>query len=105
MSDVADSVDEVRRAVRRRISVGADVIKMYADYRKRVMRFPPPLTDKGPDVQFPPTRGTGVPNLGATNPDYLQFSQEEMGELVQEADRAYYPVEAHCGNNDAVKMR
>ena len=103
-SDVADGVAGVRRAVRRRIGVGADVIKVYADYRKRLMRFPPPLTAKGPDVQFPPTFCPGMPGVVARSPNYLQYSQEEMNALVEEAERADCPVAAHCGSNQAVVM-
>lgn len=103
-SDVADGVDGVRRAVRRRIGVGADIIKVYADYRKRVMRFPPPLTENGPDVQFPPTCCAGLPEMEARNPNYLQFSQEEMNALVEEAERADCPVAAHCTSSTAVMM-
>ncbi len=40
-SDAGDGVDGVRRAVRRRVAEGADVIKFYADYRRKIMRFPP----------------------------------------------------------------
>ena len=103
-SDVADGVDGVRRVVRRRIGVGADVIKVYADYRRRVMRFPPPLTENGADVQFPPVCGVGISDMEARNPNYLQFSQEEMNALVDEAERADCPVAAHCVSNQAVIM-
>jgi imidazolonepropionase-like amidohydrolase len=40
IADVADGIDGVRAAVRRRIGAGADVVKVYADYRKRTLWFP-----------------------------------------------------------------
>ncbi|MCJ1387479.1 hypothetical protein MMC18_000322 [Xylographa bjoerkii] len=104
LSDVADGVDGVRAAVRRRIGMGADVIKVYADYRKRELRFPPPLTPGGPDVQFPPKNPAALVDFEAKNPNYLLYSQEEMNVLVEEANRADCPVAAHCGSNEAVKM-
>ncbi|MCJ1415583.1 hypothetical protein MMC32_001915 [Xylographa parallela] len=104
LSDVADGVDGVRAAVRRRIGRGADVIKVYADYRKRGMRFPAPLTPGGPDVQFPPTNPTALVDFEVRNPNYLLYGQEEMNALVEEANRADCPVAAHCGSNEAVRM-
>ncbi|KAK2744563.1 amidohydrolase domain containing protein [Colletotrichum kahawae] len=38
IADVCDGPADVRRAVRRRVGDGADVIKFYADYRRKVMR-------------------------------------------------------------------
>ncbi|MCJ1374243.1 hypothetical protein MMC20_005475 [Loxospora ochrophaea] len=96
-SDMADGIDGVRKAVRRRIGVGADVIKVYADYRRRVMRFP------GPDIQFPPG-GSNTVAGGPRNPNVVLWSQEELDTLVQEANLANCPVAAHCGSNEAVKM-
>ena len=103
-ADSADGVDGLRRAVRRRIGVGADIVKVYADYRRRTMRFPPPLDAKGPDVRFPPESSTSIFGSEKRNPDHLMFSQEEMNALVEEANRADCPVAAHCGSNEAVKM-
>ncbi|MCJ1380847.1 hypothetical protein MMC17_003956 [Xylographa soralifera] len=104
LSDVADGVDGVRAAVRRRIGRGADVIKVYADYRKREMRFPAPITPGGPDIQFPPTNPIAFVDFEMRNPNYLLYSQEEMNVLVEEANRADCPVAAHCGSNEAVRM-
>ncbi len=39
-ADAADGPDEIRKAVRRRIGHGADVIKFYADYRRRISGWP-----------------------------------------------------------------
>jgi imidazolonepropionase-like amidohydrolase len=88
LSDAADGVDGVRSAVRRRIAVGADIIKFYADYRRRVMRYPP--TQLYPYVSgllHPPRE---------PNPDIGAFSQEEMDMIVREAKMAKCPVAAHC---------
>lgn len=40
ISDVCDGVVGCKAAVRRRLGAGADVVKFYADYRKRELRFP-----------------------------------------------------------------
>ncbi|KAI9733815.1 MAG: hypothetical protein M1818_007082 [Claussenomyces sp. TS43310] len=90
LSDAADGTDEIIRAVRRRIAQGADVIKFYADYRRRAMRFPP--TKGG---------GGGGP---ATNEDIVAYSLEEMSALVAEAQRAGCPVAAHAASNAAVML-
>jgi len=50
ISDPADGVDGVRAAVRRRLGVGADIVKFYADYRKRQLRFPPPAWPGAPPL-------------------------------------------------------
>ena len=103
IADIADGVDGVRAAVRRRIGIGADVIKVYADYRKRVMRFPPPLVPDGQDVQFPPSNPAAMRDE-SRNPNYTLYSQEELKAIAEEAERADCPVAAHCGSNEAIKM-
>lgn len=40
ISDPCDGIYGVTAGVRRRLAAGADVIKFYADYRKRALRFP-----------------------------------------------------------------
>lgn len=40
MSDPCDGIEGVTAGVRRRLGAGADIIKFYADYRKRTLRFP-----------------------------------------------------------------
>lgn len=102
-SDVADGVDGIRAAVRRRIGAGADIVKVYADYRRRTMRFPAPITPCC-DIQFPPKDPKDIVLAEARNPNILMYSQEEMDALVAEATRANCPVAAHCGDNEAVKM-
>lgn len=93
--DAADGVDELRKAVRRRIGAGADIIKFYADYRRRIMRFPPKQQHPFiPSVLFPPADA---------NPELVCFSQEEMDAIVAEAELADCPVAAHCGGNAGVK--
>ena len=86
--DAADGPDELRKAVRRRIGHGADVIKFYADYRRRIMRFPPKQQHPYiPSVKFQPAE---------PNPDYNVFSDEEMKTIVEEARMAKAPVAAHA---------
>ncbi|KAK4192489.1 putative Xaa-Pro dipeptide hydrolase [Podospora australis] len=87
-ADVADGVDGVRAAVRRRIGEGADVIKFYADYRRKTMRFPPDVPGPDGKILFPPQR---------RNPATLAYSKEEMRAIVQEAKLAGLPVAAHAG--------
>jgi imidazolonepropionase-like amidohydrolase len=55
ISDPADGIDGVRAAVRRRLGAGADVVKFYADYRKRILRFPPSAWPGGREIMFPPS--------------------------------------------------
>lgn len=108
MADVADGVDGVRKAVRRRVGVGADVVKVYVDYQRRGMRFPPAgaAGGAGGEVQFPPAAAEGEEDMmdEARNPPVVMWSQEELDALVEEAARAKCPVAAHCGSNEAVKM-
>ena len=103
-SDVADGVDGVRAAVRRRIGVGADVVKVYADYRRRVLRFPMPLTPGGPDSRFPPSGGSTNLDVELRSPSTCLWSQEELNAVVEEASRADCPVAAHCVSDAAAKM-
>jgi imidazolonepropionase-like amidohydrolase len=87
-ADTADGVDEIRIAVRRRIAAGADIIKFYADYRRRVMRYPPAQQHPYvPGILYPPKE---------PNPNIVVFSQEEMDMIVSEAKMAKCPVAAHC---------
>ncbi|KAK4125313.1 hypothetical protein N657DRAFT_655346 [Parathielavia appendiculata] len=90
-ADVADGVDGVRAAVRRRVGEGADIIKFYGDYRRRVMRFPPDVPGPGGRVLFPPDRRD-------RNPAVALFSHEEMAAIVREARLADVPVAAHAGD-------
>lgn len=103
ISDAVDGTAGVRAAVRRQIGAGADVIKFYADYRKRQMRFPPPLAvvpgAKPTDIRYPPDRGDDT-----RNPSYAQFAQDEMNEIVREAHAARTPVAAHSQNPEVAIM-
>jgi imidazolonepropionase-like amidohydrolase len=105
LSDTADGVDgvraAVRAAVRRRLGAGADVVKFYADYRKRALRFPPSAWPGGRDVMFPPSSNLLT---GDRNPNLLQFTQEEMNEMVAEAKRGRAPIAAHAQAPEAVIM-
>ncbi|KAL2023575.1 hypothetical protein VTK56DRAFT_2183 [Thermocarpiscus australiensis] len=94
-ADVADGVSGVRAAVRRRVGDGADVIKFYADYRRKVMRFPPDVPGPGGKVLFPPAR---------RNPAVPLYSQEEMDAIVAEGRLAELPVAAHAGETRAALM-
>jgi imidazolonepropionase-like amidohydrolase len=87
-ADAVDGVEQCRQAVRRRIAAGADVIKFFADYRRRIMRSPPAQQHPYiPSVLHPPRE---------PNPDYMVFSHDEMAMIVAEAALARCPVSAHC---------
>ncbi|ETN39772.1 uncharacterized protein HMPREF1541_05998 [Cyphellophora europaea CBS 101466] len=87
-ADAVDGPEECRKAVRRRIAAGADVIKYFADYRRRIMRSPP--------AQQHPYKASVLHPPKEPNPDYMVFSQEEMNMIVQEAQLARCPAVAHC---------
>ncbi|KAH8664247.1 hypothetical protein BX600DRAFT_398339 [Xylariales sp. PMI_506] len=87
-ADAVDGVEQCRQAVRRRVAAGADIIKFFADYRRRIMRSPPAQQHPYiPSVLHPPKE---------PNPDYMVFAQEEMNMIVSEATLARCPVAAHC---------
>lgn len=98
-ADAADGPDGVRAAVRRRVGDGADVIKFYADYRRKVMRWPrdPPGAGPGGAIQFPPPPAR-------RNPAVPLYSQAEMDAIVAEARLAELPVAAHAGETRAALM-
>ncbi len=73
-ADEATGVDEVRRVVRKQIADGADWIKFYADYHRRV----------------------GAP----TTPT---FSQAEMNAIVDEARSAGLKVAAHATTSEGIR--
>ncbi|KAL2822241.1 hypothetical protein BDW59DRAFT_180911 [Aspergillus cavernicola] len=87
--EAVDGPEEARKAVRRRIAEGADVIKFFADYRRRTMRWPPAQ-------QHPYVHGVIHPPE-EPNPDVQVFDQEEMDMIVQEAKLAKCPVACHAG--------
>ncbi|KAI2615060.1 amidohydrolase [Hypoxylon sp. NC1633] len=101
ISDTGDGVVGVRAAVRRRLGAGADVVKFYADYRKKALRFPKPNWPGAKDVLFPPSDD---PFDGQRNPNILLFTQEEMNEMVAEAKRSKAPICAHAQSPEAVIM-
>ncbi|KAK1815446.1 hypothetical protein LTR12_010164 [Friedmanniomyces endolithicus] len=101
ISDPCDGVVGVRAAVRRRLGAGADLIKFYADYRKRALRFPESSWPGCPEVMFPPPQ-EGL--QGERNPNLLLFDQEEMDAIVAEAKAARAPVAAHASTAEAVTM-
>ena len=94
--EAVDGVESARVAVRRRIAAGADVIKFFADYRRRVMRYPP--------LQQHPY----IPNVlhlpAEPNPDILVFEQAEMDMIVSEAKLAKCPVACHAGTIEGAIM-
>ncbi|EXJ79496.1 hypothetical protein A1O1_08760 [Capronia coronata CBS 617.96] len=94
--EAIDGVDEARTAVRRRIAAGADIIKFFADYRRRIMRYPP--TQQHPYIASP----THPPK--DPNPDILVFAQEEMDMIVKEAAMAKAPVACHAGTIEGATM-
>lgn len=101
ISDPCDGVVGCRAGVRRRLGAGADVIKFYADYRKRALRFPESAWPGCPGVMFPPYQ-SGLE--GDRNPNLLLFDQEEMSAMVSEAKVARAPVAAHASSAEAVTM-
>lgn len=101
ISDAADGVHGVRAAVRRRVGAGADVVKFYADYRKRALRFPSGGWPGQCKVEFPPD---GDVMYGDRNPNVLLFTQEEMDAMVAEARVSGAPIAAHAQSPQAVVM-
>lgn len=95
-ADNFDGVEGARLAVRRRIAAGADVIKYFADYRRRIMRFPP--------TQQHPYVNNICPLPEEANPDILVFNQDEMDVIVQEAKLAKCPVACHAGTIEGAMM-
>jgi imidazolonepropionase-like amidohydrolase len=78
-AQLADGVDALRRAVREQLANGADVIKIYADHRRR----------------------------GASNPDMLTafptFSFDETKAIVEEAAKVGAKVAAHAYHSAAAQ--
>ncbi|KAK1985897.1 amidohydrolase [Colletotrichum cereale] len=95
ISDACDGLVGVRQAVRRRAGDGADIIKFYADYRRRVMRFPPPIQPPRDAIPFLPAD---------PNPSVVMFNQEEMDAIVQEAKLGGLPVACHAGTAKGALM-
>lgn len=111
LSDPADGAEGCRAAVRRRIGAGADVVKFYADYRKRALRFPTSAWAGAPDVQFPPGAGNAgnrgknaLELVNERNPNIPLFTQEEMNTMVHEAKISRSPIAAHAACPEAVIM-
>ncbi|KAH8662001.1 hypothetical protein BX600DRAFT_465269 [Xylariales sp. PMI_506] len=95
-SDPGDGPDGVRQALRRRVAEGCDIIKFYADYRRKIMRFPPGQQHPYKlGIQFPPDD---------PNPAVPLFTQEEMNTIVEEARLAELPVAAHATGLKAAMM-
>jgi imidazolonepropionase-like amidohydrolase len=101
ISDPADGVWGVRAAVRRRLAAGADIIKFYADYRKRALRFPRAGWPGQCPIEFPPSEDL---LYGERNPNVLLFTQEEMDAMVDEARMSQVPICAHAQSPEAVVM-
>ncbi|KAF7940806.1 uncharacterized protein EAE97_006992 [Botrytis byssoidea] len=108
LSDPCDGIEGCRAGVRRRIGAGADVIKIYAEYRRRALRYPASTYKGSEDIQFPPSRNRGEDIFGPReklrNPNSLLWSQEEMDVMVAEAKRAGVPVASHASSEEAVIM-
>jgi imidazolonepropionase-like amidohydrolase len=95
-AELVDGPESARIAVRKRIAAGADVIKFFADYRRRIMRYPP--AQQHPYIQsvlHPPKD---------PNPDVLVFDQEEMDMIVKEAKLAKCPIACHAGTLEGAMM-
>jgi hypothetical protein len=91
IADPCDGPWACRAAVRRRLGAGADVIKIYADYRKRALRYPVPAYSRGPEIAHPPEQSSYE-----RSPSFPLFTKEEVEAIVDEAKRARCPVAAHC---------
>lgn len=103
LSDPCDGVDGVRAGVRRRIGAGADLVKFYADYRKRALRFPAQTWKGALPILHPP--GNGLLGSGQErSPSLLLFGQDEMDAIVREAKIARCPVAAHAVSGEAAVM-
>ena len=83
------------------VGAGADIVKFYADYRKRALRFPEQNWKGGRSIQFPPRAD---PFDNERNPNTLLFTQEEMDAMVAEARASGTPVSAHAQSPRAVVM-
>lgn len=94
--EAVDGVDQIRTAVRRRIAAGADIIKFFADYRRRIMRYPP--------AQQHPYIHSATHPPEQPNPDVLVFAQEEMDMIVKEAKMGQAPVACHAGTLEGAIM-
>lgn len=105
LADTCDGIEGCRAGVRRRLGAGADVVKFYADYRKRQLRFPPPAWPGAPEIQFPPSAPVAFPPSDfERNPNFPLFRADEMAAMVEEAKLARAPVAAHASNPEAVIM-
>lgn len=96
VAETFDGPHEARRAVRSRIAAGADVIKFYADYRRRVMRWPPVQ-------QHPYISGMKI-TVPEPNPDIPIVDLDEMQTIVREAYLARAPVACHAKTWEGIKM-
>ena len=99
LSDPADGPYGARAAVRRRIGAGADVVKFYADYRKRSLRFPPQAWPGALPIRNPPSN-----NLlnSQRSPNIPLFTQEEMSAMVDEAKTSKAPIAAHAQSSEGM---
>ncbi|KAI1262892.1 hypothetical protein F5Y18DRAFT_146027 [Xylariaceae sp. FL1019] len=103
ISDPADGPWAVRAAVRRRIASGADVVKFYADYRKRRLRYPAPAWPGAKEIEFPPIDDVLMGDQNV-NPDVLLFTEEEIAAMISEAKRSRVPIAAHATSPEAIMM-
>jgi len=101
LSDSCDGPWGARAAVRRRVAAGADVVKFYADYRTKALRYPTESWPGAKPIEFPPP-GAGLSS--DRNPNFLLFSQEEMDAIVAEAKMVKAPVASHACTPEGVLM-
>ena len=87
ISDPCDGIEGVMAGVRRRIGAGADIIKFYADYRRRTLRYPPPTYSGGLPILHPPEADAEniPPFSNPVNPVSIMWSHAEMDAIVAEA--------------------
>ncbi|KAF2722271.1 hypothetical protein K431DRAFT_338302 [Polychaeton citri CBS 116435] len=104
--DPCDGPWGVRAGVRRRLGAGADVIKIYADYRKRALRWPANTWPGSAEIIHPPggEDGNSLVRINERNPNFPLYSQEELNAAVAEARLGRAPVAAHAAWPEAVIM-
>ncbi|KAI9052778.1 hypothetical protein LZ554_003051 [Drepanopeziza brunnea f. sp. 'monogermtubi'] len=93
-SEVLDGLDEIRRAVLRKIAAGADVVALHADCKK-VLPVLDTRSSRPRGQQHPYTAGI-LSLLEKPERDYVVFAQEEMDAVVSVARAARRPVAALC---------
>ncbi|KAH8926466.1 hypothetical protein BT69DRAFT_1215198 [Atractiella rhizophila] len=83
-AEVADGVDKCLKVVRRQVGAGADIIKIYGDYRFRSRMV------------------TGNPAIAAAS--YPLFTERELSAMVQQAHSLLCPVAVHTDSDETIAL-